>query len=83
MSRAYSFDQMTADDHAALYAAGSVPTPAQVDGVWRMDIISNNNHLGAAAFLRFEFASGQIDVQGGFHCGSAFSEGDPALGAGQ
>ena len=37
MSRVYSFDQMTADDHAALYAAGTAPAPADVEGVWRMD----------------------------------------------
>ena len=54
MTRKYSFNEMTATDHQALFAAGSVPTKQELDGVWRMDIISNNNHLGAAAFLRFE-----------------------------
>jgi cholesterol oxidase len=53
MSRAYSFEQMTADDHAALYAAGAVPTPAQLDGVWRMDTISNANRAGGIAYLQF------------------------------
>ena len=53
MSRAYSFDQMTADDHAALFAAGAAPTAAQLDGVWRMDTISNANKAGGIAYLQF------------------------------
>ena len=53
MSRAYSFDQMTVDDHAALFAAGPAPTAAQLDGVWRMDTISNANHAGGIAYLQF------------------------------
>ena len=53
MSRVYSFDQMTADDHQALYAAGTVPTPADLEGVWRMDTISNANHAGGIAYLQF------------------------------
>ena len=54
MTRKHSFDQMTVDDHAALYAAGSVPTAQDLQGVWRMDVISNANHATGAAYLSFE-----------------------------
>jgi hypothetical protein len=52
MSRRYAFDNMTVTDHAALYAAGSAPTAAEMDGVWRMDVISNANHAGSVAYLQ-------------------------------
>ena len=52
MTRRYGFEQMTVADHQALYAAAAVPTES-LDGVWRMDMISNNNHA-AAAYLEFE-----------------------------
>lgn len=53
MTRRYGFDQMTVADHAALYAAGANPTPADLDGVWRMDTISNANHASGIAYLSF------------------------------
>ena len=53
MTRRYSFADMTVDDHAALFAAGAVPSPADVNGVWRMDAISNANHAGGIAYLQF------------------------------
>ena len=53
MSRLYTFDQMTVDDHNALYAAGASPDAADVNGVWRMDVISNANHAGGIAYLQF------------------------------
>ena len=54
MSRLYGFDQMTALDHQALYAAGPVPAPADLAGVWRMDTVSNANHSGGIAYLQFQ-----------------------------
>ena len=54
MTRKYSFDQMTVNDHAALYAAGAVPTAQDLEGVWRMDVISNANHANGIAYLDFE-----------------------------
>ena len=51
MLRSYSFAQMTVSDHAALYAAGTAPTAADVNGVWRMDVISNANHAAGIAYL--------------------------------
>jgi cholesterol oxidase len=53
MLRSYSFAQMTTTDHAALYAAGMNPTPADLNGVWRMDVISNANHAAGIAYLEF------------------------------
>jgi cholesterol oxidase len=53
MSRLYSFDQMTVDDHNALYAAAAVPDAADLNGVWRMDVISNANHAAGIAYLQF------------------------------
>jgi len=53
MSRRYGFDQMTVDDHAALYSGGATPSAADLNGVWRMDAISNANHAGGIAYLQF------------------------------
>ena len=53
MTRRYSFAAMTADDHAQLFASAAVPTPAGVDGVWRMDVISNANQAAGIAYLQF------------------------------
>ncbi|MGH9431621.1 MAG: hypothetical protein ACRD3T_08765, partial [Terriglobia bacterium] len=54
MARKYSFDQMTVDDHAALYAEGAVPSEEDLQGVWRMDVVSNANHAGGIAYLGFD-----------------------------
>ena len=54
MTRKYSFAQMTVNDHAALFAAGAVPTAQGLQGVWRMDVISNANHASGIAYLDFE-----------------------------
>jgi hypothetical protein len=52
MTRRYSFAAMTVDDHARLFANGAVPTPAGLDGIWRMDVISNANQAGGIAYLQ-------------------------------
>jgi cholesterol oxidase len=54
MTRRYGFQQMTVTDHDSLYMAGTAPTKESLNGVWRMDIVSNNNHLASAAYLEFE-----------------------------
>jgi hypothetical protein len=53
MLRTYSFAQMTVSDHAALYAGGTAPTPFDLNGLWRMDVISNANHAAGIAYLEF------------------------------
>ena len=59
MSRLYSFDQMTAQDHQEMYAAAAVPAPADLEGVWRMDAVSNANHAGGIAYLQFNNQAGR------------------------
>src|SRR3954464_4825219 len=54
MTRKYGFEQMTVADHDELFAGGAVPTKETLNGAWRMDIVSNNNHLASAAHLQFE-----------------------------
>ncbi len=54
MTRRYSFNEMTVTDHQALFAGGTVPSKQDLNGVWRMDVVSNNNHLGSAAYLQFD-----------------------------
>ena len=54
MTRVHGFDQMTVDEHRTLYDAGTVPTKEDLNGLWRMDVVSNNNQLAAGAHLSFE-----------------------------
>ena len=53
MLRTYSFAQMAVSDRAALYAGGTAPRPADLNGVWRMDVISNANNAAGIAYLEF------------------------------
>jgi hypothetical protein len=54
MSRLYSFDQMTVTDHRDLWQSGSVPTSKELEGAWRMDVISNANSVAGLASLGFQ-----------------------------
>ncbi len=54
MTRRYALASMTVQDHETLFAAGSAPTPQQLDGVWRMDVISNANSAAGIAYLQFQ-----------------------------
>ncbi|MDX2153556.1 MAG: GMC family oxidoreductase [Bryobacteraceae bacterium] len=54
MTRVYTFNEMTVMDHGFLWAAGTVPTKQDMAGVWRMDVVSNANHLAGAAHLSFQ-----------------------------
>src|SRR5260370_16328032 len=53
MSRLYTFDQMTAQDHQAMYSAAAVPAPADLAGVWRIDAGSHPDHAGGIPYLQF------------------------------
>jgi cholesterol oxidase len=53
MTREYGFHQMTVDDHKTLFASAAVPSAADLEGVWRMDAISNANEAGGIAYLQF------------------------------
>lgn len=54
MSRLYTFGEMTVADHRKLWESGRVPTPQELDGVWRMDVISNANSMAGVASLGFQ-----------------------------
>ncbi len=54
MARRYAFSNMTVADHAALFGAGGAPTAASLNGVWRMDTISNANEAVGVAYLQFQ-----------------------------
>ncbi|HOQ47242.1 MAG TPA: GMC family oxidoreductase [Bryobacteraceae bacterium] len=54
MSRKYGFGEMTVADHQALFESGTAPTKEELNGVWQMDLVSNNNRLGRAAYLAFD-----------------------------
>jgi cholesterol oxidase len=54
MSRVYSFDDITVADHRELWQAGGVPGPDELNGVWRMDLVSNANSLAGIASLAFQ-----------------------------
>ncbi|MCP5109864.1 MAG: hypothetical protein GY953_03420, partial [bacterium] len=53
MTREYGFNSMTVDDHRRLWAGSAVPAKQELDGVWRMDSISNANQAGSIAYLQF------------------------------
>ena len=54
MTRSYSLDRMTVEDHRSLFASATVPSKQDLAGLWRMDVISNANGLGGAAWLHFD-----------------------------
>ena len=54
MCRRYGFVQMTVEDHQWLWDHGSTPSKQDMNGVWRMDAISNANHSGGVAHLGFD-----------------------------
>ncbi|MBM3814564.1 MAG: GMC family oxidoreductase [Acidimicrobiia bacterium] len=54
MTRAYDFSQMTAEDHRQLYEKAAVPTAQELQGAWRMEVISNANQAGGMAYLSFD-----------------------------
>jgi cholesterol oxidase len=59
MTRVYGFDHMTVDDHRRLYESGAVPTSQELNGLWRMDVISNANQAAGVAFLEFDLKPDQ------------------------
>ena len=54
MTRVYRLSQMTAEDHRELYKLGAAPSPAELAGAWRMDVLSNANQMRSLAFLTFD-----------------------------
>ena len=54
MVRKYTFDDMTVEDHRELFANAGRPEPEQIEGVWDMAAVSNNNHRTGVAKLAFD-----------------------------
>jgi len=54
MSRRYSFAEMTVEDHRQLWDEATMPAKEQLEGVWRMDAVTNHNQLAGAAHLSFQ-----------------------------
>ena len=54
MTRSYGFNNMKVDDHRRLWDKAAVPTKNELNGVWRMDVISNANQAGGIAHLKFD-----------------------------
>ncbi|MBM3775239.1 MAG: hypothetical protein FJW37_08755 [Acidobacteria bacterium] len=54
MSRRHGFAEMTVDEHTALFSGASAPSKQELEGVWQMDVVSNNNRLARAALLAFQ-----------------------------
>ena len=54
MTRIYAYDQMTVEDHRDLWQSAAPPSPVEVVGAWRMDVISNANQAAGIAWLEFD-----------------------------
>ncbi|MDX1983676.1 MAG: GMC family oxidoreductase [Bryobacteraceae bacterium] len=55
MTRTYAFNHMRVEDHRQIWEKqASVPTKQDLNGMWRMDVISNANQAGAIAYLQFD-----------------------------
>jgi hypothetical protein len=54
MTRFYALGQMNVEDHRQLFAGARAPSPQELAGAWRMDVISNANGVRELAMLEFE-----------------------------
>lgn len=54
MTRVYGFDNMKVEDHRRLWDKAAVPTKEELNGTWRMDVISNANQAGSISYLTFD-----------------------------
>ncbi|GJQ59007.1 MAG: hypothetical protein D8M57_04275 [Candidatus Scalindua sp. AMX11] len=54
MVREFTFEDMSVEDHRKLYDSAKVPAKEQIEGVWDMAAVSNNNHRTGVARLDFD-----------------------------
>ena len=54
MTRTYGYGQMTVEDHRRLWQASTVPEVEELEGVWRMEAVSNANQAASLAYLQFD-----------------------------
>ncbi len=60
LSRRCGFEQMTQQDHRALWERGAAPSPEELKGTWRLDSISPHGGPSGLAYLRFELEEGRL-----------------------
>jgi hypothetical protein len=58
MTRVYGLDNLTVDDHHALYQSGSAPSKEQLAGLWEMRAVANARDTGVVACLKFDLKPG-------------------------
>ena len=54
MTRIYGLDNMTVDDHRALYQSSRAPKKEQLAGLWEMRMVANATNTGTVAYLKFD-----------------------------
>jgi hypothetical protein len=54
MTRVYGFNNMKVEDHRRIWEKAVVPTKQELNGIWRMDVISNANQASGLANLAFD-----------------------------
>jgi cholesterol oxidase len=58
MTRVYGLDNMTVNDHQALYQSSPAPTKEQLAGLWEMHAVANARNTGTVAYLKFDLKPG-------------------------
>jgi len=54
MTRVYTLNNLTVDDHRALYQSAPAPTREQLAGLWEMRAVANARDTGVVAYLEFD-----------------------------
>ena len=54
MTRVYTLNSLTVDDHHALYQSAPAPTKDQLAGLWEMRAVANARDTGVVAYLKFD-----------------------------
>jgi cholesterol oxidase len=54
MTRVYTLNSLTVDDHRALYQSAPAPTREQLAGLWEMRAVANARDTGVVAYLKFD-----------------------------
>jgi cholesterol oxidase len=64
MTRTYALDNMTVEDHHALYQSSPAPTKEQLAGLWEMRAVANARNTGVVAYLKFDLKpDGRLEVR--------------------
>lgn len=64
MTRAYSLDNLTVDDHHTFYQSAPAPTKEQLAGLWEMRAVANAGDTGVVAYLKFDpKPDGRLEVR--------------------